>query len=332
MAVLLCNKCSYLREAPDNYIGKTVKCPVCKEPVLIHNAIAFIKNIIAKYKDLNEKYCHLKGEEESETKELEELEVLNATFDENIDLHNTMAMTNQMQFKPIKDWFDKKGILLDVDTKTLDTQGFFDEVAVMLGDNYDLLKNVNGSIKKVQRKGYGTVVIALSNRSQKEIQVLTSYCKMLYDFSFVAKYFYNKADKRIHLTLQKTAAIVNFFNGEWLEWFVFMKLLIMFHNKRIPFSALRSFKVHFPNEDKHEVDVFFLINNKIPLFIECKTGEFRSMIDKYHKLRKRMGIDKANFTMLVLDLTDEQAKGLTSMYDITFLNESNFEEYFLTFL
>lgn len=328
MAILLCNKCSYLREAPDDYIGKTVKCPVCKEPVAIHNTITFVKNVIEKFQGLQKKYSKLKEEVELELVETEEI-----NFDDvDIDLHNTSAMTNQTQYKPIIDWFDKKEILLDVDTSKIDTQGFFDEIAVALGDNYELLKDINDRIKKTQRKGYNSVTLAIANYSQKEIQCLTRYCKELYDFSFVAKYFYNKAEKRIHLTLQQTSSVVNFFNGEWLEWFVFMKLLTLFYEKKVPFSALRSFKVHFPNEDKHEVDVFFLINNKIPLFIECKSGEFRSTIEKYHKLRKRMGIDKQNFTMLVLGLSDEQTKGLTSMYEITFVNEKNFIDYFLTLL
>jgi len=327
MAILLCNKCSYLREVSNDFVGKTVKCPICKEPAPIHNTTAFVKNIITKYQKLRGKYTKIK-EKVTESKDIECLERL----EDDIDLHNTSAMTNQTQFKPIIDWFEKKNIILDIDTKTIDTQGFFDEVAVALGENYTLLKNINDQIKKAQRKGYGTVSVAISNYSQKEVQALTQYCKALYDFSFVAKYFYNKPDKRIHLTLQKAPSILNFFNGEWLEWFVFMKLLILFYEKKVPFAALRSFKVHFPNEDKHEVDVFFLINNDTPLFIECKSGEFRSTIEKYQKLRKRMGIDKENFTMLVLGLSDEQIKGLTSMYDITFVNENNFVEYFSAML
>jgi flavodoxin len=326
MAILLCNHCSYLREVPDKYVGKTIKCPICKQSIQIHNVIAFVKNVLTKYKTLHKEYCKLKGNSESLEKKVLFLE------DENIDFHNTSAMTSQSQFKPIKDWFDQKRILLDINTKALDTQGFFDEIAVALGDNYELLKDVNDRIKKAQRKGYNSVTLAISKHSQKEIQSLTKYCKELYDFSFVAKYYYNKSDKRIHLTLQKTPSIINFFNGEWLEWFVFMKLLILFYEKKILFSALRSFMVNFPNEDKHEVDVFFLINNKIPLFIECKTGEFRSTIEKYHKLRKRMGIEKKNFVMLVLGLSEEQSKGLTSMYDISFVNEKNFIDHFLTLL
>ncbi len=132
MAILLCNKCSYLREAPDEYIGKTVKCPVCKEPVTIHNTITFVKNVIEKFQGLQKKYSKLKEEVELELVETEDL-----NFDDvDIDLHNTSAMTNQTQFKPIIDWFDQKGILLDVDTSKIDTQGFFDEIAVALGDNY----------------------------------------------------------------------------------------------------------------------------------------------------------------------------------------------------
>ena len=323
MSILLCNKCSYLREVSDQFVGKSVKCPVCKESVPIHNTVAFVKNVITKYQQLKGKYTELKGNEDTleSQRHIERLE-------DDIDLHNTSAMTNQTQFKPIIDWFDKKNIILDIDTKTIDTQGFFDEVAVALGDNYSLLKSINDQIKKAQRKGHGSIAVTISNYSQKEIQALTQYCKTLYDFSFVAKYFYNKQDRRIHLTLQKAKPVVNFFNGEWLEWFVFMKLLIIFYEKKIPFSVLRSFNVHFLNEDKHEVDVFFLVNNEIPLFIECKSGEFRSAIEKYQKLRKRMGIDKQNFTMFVLGLSDEQIKGLTSMYDITFVNENNFTEYF----
>ena len=324
MAILLCNKCSYLREVSDDFVGKMVKCPVCKEAAPIHNTIAFVKNVITKYQGLSSKYTQLKATIK-ESKAIEYVESL----DDDVDLHNTAAMTSQTQFKPIIDWFGKKKIILDIDTKTIDTQGFFDEVAVALGENYGLLKNINEPIKRAQRKGHGSVSIPISNYSQKEVQALTQYSKTLYDFSFVAKYFYNKQDKRIHLTLQKAPSILNFFNGEWFEWFVFMKLLVLFYEKKIPFSALRSFKVHFPNEDKHEVDVFFLINNDTPLFIECKSGEFRSSIEKYQKLRKRMGIEKENFTMLVLGLNTEQINGLTSMYDITFINEKNFIDYFL---
>lgn len=327
MAILLCDKCSYLREVSNDFVGKTIKCPVCKASAPIHNSEALVKNIITRYQALSGKYTKIKAK-------VQESKIIECTesLEDDIDLHNTLALTNESQFKPIIDWFKIKNIALDIDTKTINTQGFFDEVAVALGEDYELLKTINDQIKRAQRNGHDSVSIPISKYSQGQIHGLTDYCQTLYDFSFVAKFFYKKHEQRIHLVLQKAPSVLNFFNGEWFEWFAFMKLLILFYEKKIPFSGLRSFKVHFSNEDKYEVDVFFLINNETPLFIECKSGEFRSTIEKYQKLRKRMGIDKENFTMLVLGLTDEQITGLTSMYDITFLNENNFIDYFSTVL
>ena len=57
-----------------------------------------------------------------------------------------------------------------------------------------------------------------------------------------------------------------------------------------------------------------------PICIECKSGEFRRDIDKYLRLRKRLGLDKSRFILCAADLTEEQAAGLSAMYDLSFVN------------
>lgn len=109
-----------------------------------------------------------------------------------------------------------------------------------------------------------------------------------------------------------------------MEWFVFMKLLEFVREQQLPVACLRSLSVIFPNEDVHELDVFFLINNRIPVCIECKTGEFRQHIEKYSTLRKRLKLEKTQFLLCVIGLSQEQTQGLSSMYDVTFVNEKNF--------
>lgn len=76
----------------------------------------------------------------------------------------------------------------------------------------------------------------------------------------------------------------------------------------------------FPPDEKRELDVFFLINKSRPLYIECKSGEFRQDLDKYVALRKRLGIESRYFIVCVADLPADQAKGLGAMYDLTFTN------------
>lgn len=322
MAILRCNHCAYLREVPNEHAGKTVKCPVCEQPAPIHDSVAFVKKVLEKYGLLLAKYRELEKLALSENAASIAPEAIGG--DAEIDLHNTTAMRNSAQFKPIIDWFEHKQIQVDVNLQALDTQGFYDEIAVDLGNHFETLQTILEKIKKTQRSNYTSLSLNISRQSQKEIKLITGFCKDLYDYSFVAKYFYNKNEKRIHLTLQTAPAIINFFNGEWLEWFVFMKLVKVFYEKKDLFSCLRSFTINFPNEDKHEIDIFLLINSRTPLFIECKSGEFRSTIDKYNRLRKRLAIDKANFLVLVLGLSEEQSHGLTTMYDITFVNEKNF--------
>ncbi|WP_445371583.1 hypothetical protein ACH518_01385 [Methylomonas sp. HW2-6] len=321
MAILRCNHCGYLREVSQEHVGKTVKCPVCEQAAVIYESVEFIKKLIDKYGALLAKYRELEAAQNIPPA-AEAPKYL--PKDEELDLHNTAVMTNSMQYKPVIQWFERKHIQVEVDHDALDTQGFFDEIAVELGDNFPVLQQVLDKIRKAQRNSYTSVVLNLSNHSQNDIKTITGFCRNLYEFSFLAKYFYNKNEKRAYLTLQTVPAIAGFFNGEWLEWYAFMKLLKYCYESKGLFSCLRSFNIQFANEDKYEVDIFFLINSRIPLFIECKSGEFRPFIDKYVRMRRRLEIAKENFLLLVLGVSDEQAQGLTKMYEITFVNETGF--------
>ena len=71
----------------------------------------------------------------------------------------------------------------------------------------------------------------------------------------------------------------------------------------------------------------FLAKNKLPLVIECKTGEYRRDLDKYLTLRKRLDIPAENFVLLVTDIDETQAKSLSSMYELTFLTLSMLPQY-----
>jgi hypothetical protein len=229
--------------------------------------------------------------------------------------------------EPARKWFQTKQIKTELDEKAMDISGFFDEIAVMLGDNYDNLKELLDRIKRTQRKGYPKFTVELSAYSEQRIDVINKFCKTAYASSFISR-FVNRfeGDKNLlHLTLQTEPKIVNFFNGFWLEWFVLMKIATMLVERKVEFSCLRSFKVIFSDKELHEkelheMDIFFLING-LPLWIECKTGEFRDSINKYSRLRKRLNIDKQRSLLLVLDTPEEKLAALTSMYDITFVNE-----------
>jgi stress response protein SCP2 len=248
-----------------------------------------------------------------------------------LDIHNTDMMTKIDHYAPIVAWLQRKNIQAEVNESAMDTSGFFDEIALELGDNYELLKRVSDTVKRRQQGKYDKAYIDLSRDNPETIKSVQKFCQQLYDYAFAAKYFYINKDKKAVLHLQAATKIINFFNGEWLEWYAVMKIAELCHERKIDFSCTRNMKINLPNDNsRYEVDVFFLIDN-LPLFIECKSGEYREFIDKYTRLRKKLAIPKPYFLMLVLGMNDEQAKGLTAMFDITFVNEKMLLDYIIEF-
>jgi hypothetical protein len=190
-----------------------------------------------------------------------------------------------------------------------------------IGGNLPVLKEVLERIRWAQQKEYSSTTIQLDKKSAEDAQAISSFCQQLYDFSFVAKCFHNRPENNVRLILQTAPTIRDFFNGEWLEWFALMTCLSYSKERNKRFSCARNLSITLQNNESFELDVFMLIDGNVPVCIECKTGEFRQNIDKYLTLRKRLGLNSKNFVMCVTGLSDEHAKGLTAMYDLTFVNE-----------
>jgi predicted nucleic-acid-binding Zn-ribbon protein len=310
-----------------DYIGKSVKCPKCGNTATIHDTIAILNALIKKHITQTEELHKLRKELTNDNSDQETTE--NFLF-EDIDIHNTNIFTQDNNFAPIIEWFEKQNIQIQINPEAVDTTGFFDEIALLLGNNFSVLNLVSNQIKYIQNKGYSNVKIELSKKNQKETEQITSFCKTLYDYSFVAKYYYQKKDRIIHLTLQTAPKIREFFNGIWMEWFTLMILLKFFHNKKISPACSRNLNISFSRGNSNELDIFFLTEKNIPICIECKSGEFRQDIDKYLSLRKQLNIGKKQFIICVFGLSQEQAQGMTSMYDLTFVNENTLIDHIQT--
>jgi phage FluMu protein Com len=327
MAIFRCNKCGHIREVGNDYLGKSVKCPKCEQVTTIHDTIPFIRALIKKYIGQKEELQNLR-QAQTETEEI--IETVGEVSLEEVDVHNTNVLTRSDNVNPILQWFDERKIGIHVTPEAVDTTGFFDEIALLLGDKFDVLSLVSGQIKYIQNKGYSNVKIDISKKNSSEIQLITSFCKELYDYSFVGKYYYHQKDKIIHLTLQRAPKIRDFFNGIWMEWFTLIKLLEFFSEQQMTPACGRSLEITFPGGNSNELDLFFLTEKNIPICIECKTGEFRQDIDKYLSLRKRLHLEKEQFVLCIFGLSLEQAQGMTSMYDITFVNETSLIQHIQT--
>ncbi len=319
MGIYRCNSCGYLTETADDPIGSSIPCPQCARSNPVYDTTVFIRKVLEKYFALRTAYKGVQAELDNQ--DAPATTPVPDTRLEGIDLHNTSLLSTDAQHRPIQDWFDAKKISVKVDPRAIDTSGFFDEVALELGRDLDLYKPLLDQIRYAQTRGFTQLNLPLTKRSQKDAQAIAAFCRKLYELSFLGRFTHQKAERNLRLTLQGSPQIRDFFAGAWLEWFVLMEILALSKETSVAFSCARNLSVVFPNEDLHELDLFWLVNAERPVCIECKTGEFRPLISKYSGLRKRLGLSKAQFVLCVAGLPEDQASGLSSMYDITLVSE-----------
>ena len=325
MAIFRCNKCTFLAEQGETLAGQSLACPKCGAIGPVYPTLFFIEKLLAKYFSAQRELTRLKAESQPATP------AAAGNADQpslaEVDLANTDFLANELQHGPIYDWFRKKQIAVQANMRSVDTSGFFDEVAEAIGGNLSLLKEVVERIRWSQQKEHASTTIQLDKKTPAEAKAISAFCQQLYDFSFVAKCFHNKPENNVRLILQTAPAIRNFFNGEWLEWHALMSCLRYAKERNRRFSCSRGLNIELSNGEPYELDVFMLIDGKTPICIECKSGEYRQNIDRYLALRKRLGIEARQFVMCVAGLSDENAKALSAMYDLAFVNERSLAEH-----
>ncbi len=325
MAIFRCNQCGLLQEKPDSLAGQNISCPRCTGSFPVYPTLFFVEKLLEKYLVTRKKLALLKDADTSQTV-ADALPSEPAQLDD-IDLGSTDLLASEVQHGPIYDWFHKRQIKVKANLHSVDTTGFFDEVAEAIGANLPVLREVVERIRWSQQKGYASTTISLGNMAPQDAAAISAFCQQLYDFSFAAKCFHNRPENNVRLVLQTAPAVREFFNGEWLEWHALMSSLRYAQQRGKRFSCARGLNIALPNGEVYELDVFMLIDGHIPVCIECKTGEFRQNIERYLNLRKRLGIGGRNFVMCVTGLNDENAKALSATYHLAFANERSLTDH-----
>ncbi len=234
---------------------------------------------------------------------------------------NVQGLATDAQHAPLKAWFAARQIDARLDPARVDTSGFFDDAALLLGGNHALFAELIDRVRYAYRKSHTGVTLELAQLAQKDAQAIHQLCRQLYEHTFFARCHYQKPEKILRLTLQSVPAVRQFFDGGWLEWYALLALTAQLRGHPGGASCARGVEVVFPNEDLHELDVVALpAGQAAPICIECKGGEFRRDIDKYLRLQKRLGLERGRFILCSAELSDEQAAGLSAMYELSFVN------------
>ena len=309
MPIYRCNKCGFVSEDAQTPVGSQAACGRCGTLSTVYGTVFFVEELVKRLA--------------SATRELNAVKqaVVSAPPPVEPQPARTDSLASVGQHAALQQWFTAQKIEAQIDPANVDTSGFFDDAALRLGDNYALFGELIDRLRYAYRKSHGWVNLELARLPQKDAQAVNQLCRTLYGHTLFGRYHYQKPEKIVRLTLQTAPAVRRFFEGGWLEWYVFLEALEACKAVgRRQISCARGVKVTFPNEDLHELDVVVLPAGRTPVVVECKSGEFQRDLDKYLRLRKRLGLERQHFVICSPHIADDQAGGLSAMYDLTFVN------------
>lgn len=246
-----------------------------------------------------------------------------------IDLMQTDYLASKAQHEPLRLFFNNKNIKTVFDYNAVNTNGYYDEAANIIGKNYQTLEKIIGQINFAYRKNHTGTNIDLSKYNQNQTAFINKTFREFYSHTLFARYNYNKQAQKANIVLQTATPIKSFFMGGWLEWCVLSEILSQINElqNKPKFSCAKGVNIQLPNGDKHELDLVFLNHRNELFIIECKTGEYRSDLNKYLDLCKKLGINPSQFSLLVTDLNKEQANAMTAMYGINFISLMGLKNY-----
>lgn len=327
MPIYRCNKCGFIAETVPLLPGSKIPCARCANPSSVYETVFFAEKLAERYFAALREIEALKAADKpaatavatSTSGAAPEPAAAPTIALDQLNLHNTSLLATAEQHQPLKQWFEARQIEARFDYANVDTTGFFDDAARALGDNFALFGELLERIRYAYRNSHSGLNLELASLSQKDAQALNTLCRQFYSHTLFARYNYQKPEKIVRLSLQTAPTVRQFFEGGWLEWFVLVELLEQLKAKKQAFSCARGVKVVFANEDLHEIDVMALVNGQTPIYIECKTGEFRREIDKFLRLKKRLGIPRQQFIICASGISAEQAAGLSAMYELSFV-------------
>ena len=316
MPVYRCKQCGHVSESP--VAGLQVPCAACQAPCSVYDTAFYLRKLIERYSATVRELKLLQAESDQRGTRPQTAPATEVTPPKDeVDLDD---LATAQQHAPLEGWLRSRKIGAEFDHSNVDTSGYFDEAAQQLGQRFDLLGELVQRVAWSYRKSHTGLNVDLTQSSQKDVQTITQFCRDLYTHALFSRYHYQKPEKVLRLSLQPAPKVRQFFEGAWLEWYALLEVIAQVKRQRLSLSCARGVKILFPNEDVHELDVLALPGGQGPVCIECKTGEFRRDIDKYQRLRKRLGIDQSRFVICVTELADEQAASLSAMYDLTFVN------------
>lgn len=228
-----------------------------------------------------------------------------------------------LQGNGVVEWLKERGIKVKKNnsntTSTYNKE--LDKLAVYLGENYDSLSALHRKLRGgiIHGNGFG---FSLRDRNQNDIRINTTFGSMLKETGFLSNYYYDRKSKVMHIGTHKNKDLERYICGSWFERFIFNKFSAFLRSHELKSESLVNAEVLFPNEDRYELDLLFLVKEHL-FWIECKAGTgYDRDFPKYSNNHQQfLQLPKTNALVVCLSIDKDIAVNRTALWkNITVTN------------
>ena len=226
----------------------------------------------------------------------------------------------------VASYFASKGFALWVDTKKANVAPV-EPLAFLLAINHNsckfFLKYVRENIcKKNFHINYCVAKIPGDAKN-----AIVGLAEKFGEYGIISNLYYNRATEVITGTLSSAGRVVNFLNGDYLEFFgraVAQKVIKESAAKYgTDYEIYGNVNISKDNE-KHELDMVFRVGGHI-FWSEIKSGKFFDF-DTYRKLGCKIGLNPDRHILLSAETKDEATDVISWFYEFYVANITSFKD------
>jgi hypothetical protein len=238
----------------------------------------------------------------------------------NTELSEFASESTSQSTEAVVKWLNTRNLEVISYHRSSPIDTIFNNIALSLGKQYDILKPLYGAIKRSAAQGVSSS-LNVQGKSQAELSLWTRFCSEMRDKGMLSQYRYDRVKRLIQLNVQPRGDIQNFFTGNWFERYTCQTIIEILKRRKDLYSVLINPRVQLPNGDRFELDLLFLVNDQ-PLWLECKTGkDSHEHLKKYSNHRRMLAVPTSRSFLVMLEIEQSMAEDLTRLWDMTAVNQ-----------
>jgi hypothetical protein len=299
--------------------GKRAFCQQCQHPVTMLDAQLLMQSLISRHGRLLNEVQDLRSTVNNDTENgpLKLAHFGQTNLPTIADVNRRPSFSDQpFLIRKLRE----RGMRIRLDNANQDLPLHELKAAALLAEGAVMMKPHLDHIRRSYKQGWATINLLLNLNEPADRPKLARLAFELYASGFFEHFRSEFGKNALALGISPSHDVRRFFEGEWLELWLYFQLIKAFQATGTVHSASRSLLIESSTKKELLLDIACLVNERNFFAIAGSTRDHRLDLDRFYELNQH--ITECGGTFLICDPTCDviRAAELSAYYELPFLN------------